>query len=136
MQNEFIDKDELAAKEAKLSKKKEGKKQKAKSSPNSKAFVQILNGEFLSKDFMLNNLNFIFFIMAMLLIVIAKGYYGDQLTKDVAKSEKELNQATSEYFEARTKLEETTRRQVLVERLNGTGLKETVNPTKVIRTEK
>lgn len=135
MQNEFIDKDELAALKAKASEKetKRKKSKKKKNSTANKSLVQILNGDFLSKEFMLNNLNFIFFVMGLLLLTIAKGYYGDQLSKDVVKSEKELNQATAEYFESRAKLEENTRRHVLVEKLEGTGLKETVNPTKVIR---
>ena len=39
----------------------------------SNAFNQILNGEFLTKDFVINNLNYIFYIFFLLLILFAKG---------------------------------------------------------------
>ncbi|MDX2362270.1 MAG: FtsL-like putative cell division protein [Crocinitomicaceae bacterium] len=145
MDNEFLDKAQLdeqnAAKEKELTKKekrklakKEGKKKQKSNKPN--AFVQILNGDFLTKEFMLNNLNFIFFIMFLLLLIVGKGYYGKQLSKEVLTTQQELDEISSNYFESKAKLEEMTRRTVLVEQLENTGLKETVNPTKVIRIKK
>ena len=56
--NEFIDKDEAAEKEK--IKSKQAKKAEKRAKPN--AFVQILNGEFLIKDFVINNLGFVFFL--------------------------------------------------------------------------
>lgn len=150
--NEFIDRGKLEEqraaeeqerrkKEAKSRKKEEKAKAKAKASskdakpsrPN--ALVQILNGDFLSKEFILSNLNFIFFLILLLLLAVGKGYYGKQLSADVQNTQKDLDAMTAEYFEAKARLEEDTRRQVLVEKLESSGLKETVNPTKVIRIE-
>lgn len=136
IENQFIDKSQQEAKDAHItkSKKKKGSKKRAKKKQSS--FVQILNGDFLTKEFMLNNLNFIFFIMFLLLLTVGKGYYGKQLSSDVAKTQQELDEATSDYFEAKASLEEKTQRAELVQQLESTGLKETVNPTKVIRIEK
>jgi len=140
MDNEFLDRAQLDEKEGAQEKKKKEKERKAKkrkeksSKPN--AVVQILNGDFLTKEFMLNNLNFIFFVMFLLLLVVGKGYYGKQLSKDVLKTQTELDDITSDYFESKAKIEEITRRTELVRRLESTGLKETVNPTKVIRIKK
>jgi hypothetical protein len=146
--NEFIDRGQLEAqraaeeaerrkKEAKTRKKQEKANAKAKDKPakpvRPNALVQILNGDFLSKEFILNNLNFIFFLILLLLLVVAKGYYGKQLSADVQNTQKELDAISAEYFEAKAKLEEDTRRNVLVDKLASSGLKETVNPTKVIR---
>jgi hypothetical protein len=135
MENEFVDRaqlEEQKAAEKKTQKAKRAKKKAVKARrPN--AFVQIMNGEFLTKEFMLGNLNFIFFIILLLLLVVGKGYYGKQLSKDVVTTQKELDEATSDYFEAKARLEEETRRVKLVEELESTGLRETVNPTKVIR---
>lgn len=152
MENEFIDKEQLdklkaatedkeraiqekeALKNAKKARKKKATPQKPKSNrPN--AFVQILNGDFLTKEFMLNNLNFIFFVIFLLILMVAKGYYGKQLAADVVKTQRELDEITADYFSAKAKLEEDTRRMKLVEELEPLGLKETVNPTKVIRIE-
>ncbi len=138
MENEFVDKEQLdellAAAEKKPKKKKKTQKKSPRKGPNT--FVQILNGDFLTKEFMLNNLNFIFFIMLLLLLVVGKGYFGKKLSKNVLNTQKELNEVTSDYFEAKARLEENTRRSELVKELESTGLKETVNPTKVIRIKK
>ncbi len=130
-ENEYIDKEETA----KTVKAKTTKKNAVKSKRRN-AIVQILNGEFLTKEFVLDNLNFIFFIIFMLLLLVGKGYYGKQLSRDVEASQKELNEMTADYVEAKAKLEEDTGRVKLIEKLGPSGLKETVNPTKVIRIKK
>lgn len=135
-ENQYIDRAQQDENDAvvKKSKKKKGAKKRIQKKQSS--FVQILNGDFLTKEFMLNNLNFIFFIMFLLLLTVGKGYYGKQLSSDVAKTQQKLDEATSDYFEAKASLEEKTQRTELVEQLQSTGLKETVNPTKVIRIKK
>ncbi len=136
--NEFLDRAQLDEKETvqkgKEKKRREKKKAAAERKPNT--FVQILNGDFLTKEFITNNLNFIFYIIFLLLLVVGKGYYGKELTKEVNDTQVELNEVTSDYFEAKARLEEETRRVRLVDELESTGLKETVNPTKVIRIKK
>lgn len=153
MDNEFLDRAQLEEKEAALKEKekkaaekaaaKEKKRAGRRKSRTSKrkrtgpsAFVQILNGDFLTKEFMTNNLVFIFFIIFLMLLVVAKGYYGKELTRSVNATQTELDEVTSDYFEAKARLEEETRRVRLVEQLESQGLKETVNPTKVIRMKK
>jgi hypothetical protein len=133
MENEIIEQ-EVEQEEVKQPTQK-AKKEKATSERKkpSLSVSQILNGEFLTREFVLNNLNFIFFIILLLILIVAKGYYGKQLNDNVNKSQKELDEITAEYVEAKAKLEEVTRRQILVEQLEARGLKETVNPTKVIR---
>lgn len=148
MDNEFLDRAQLEkqeaaqkAKEKKATAKKRKKAAKGKGGKAAKrtgpnAFVQILNGEFLTKEFMTKNLGFIFFIIFLMLLVVAKGYYGKELTRDVNTTQGELDEVTSDYFESKARLEEETRRIRLVEQLELQGLKETVNPTKVIRIKK
>ncbi|XOV69254.1 MAG: FtsL-like putative cell division protein [Fluviicola sp.] len=152
MDNEFLDRAQLEEKEAAQKKKEKKAAEKAaakekkraakgrRSSSGAKqkrkgpsAFVQILNGDFLTKEFMTNNLGFIFFIIFLMLLVVAKGYYGKELTRDVNATQSELDEVSSDYFESKARLEEETRRVRLVEQLESQGLKETVNPTKVIR---
>ena len=127
--NEYIDKEKLEA----LKPKEEPRVKKPKRKKGPSALTQILNGDFLTREFVLNNLSFIFFIIFLLLVLVGKGYYGKELSQDINKTQKELDEVTAEYVEAKAKLEEDTRRQVLVEKLESRGLKETVNPTKVIR---
>jgi len=107
-----------------------------KRSGKTSAFSQILNGDFLTKEFVLNNLNYIFFLIALLLLIIAKGYYGKQISVDIDNAQREYDQNAAEYIEVKSKLETVTRRYKLVERLEKRELKETKNATKVIRLKK
>lgn len=131
MDNEYIDKDTIAEVQQKAKKKSPAKEKKRPSQSN--ALAQILNGEFLTKEFVLNNLNFIFFIIFLLLLIVGKGYYGKQLSKDVDTTQKEVDELTADFVEAKARFEEETRRYKLVERLEKRGLKESQNETKVIR---
>jgi cell division protein FtsL len=106
---------------------------KTKTSQN---FVQLMNGDFLTREFVLNNLGYIFFIFFLLILMVSKGYYVNQLATDIKKTEEELGQMNADYVEAKAKLEEETRRTQLIEKLAPLGLKETVNPTKVVRKRK
>lgn len=138
MDNEFLDRGQLDEMESAISEKEKKKKEKKKASKERKpsAIVQIMNGDFLTKEFMLNNLNFIFFVIFLLLLVVGKGYYGKELTKKVNDTQVELEEVRSDYFESKARLEEETGIAKLVNELKSTGLKETENPTKVIRMPK
>lgn len=105
----------------------------AKPAKRPNILVQVLNGDILTRDFVLNNLTFIFFILFLLLLVVGKGYYGKQLTKDIDALQTDVNAATAEYIENKAKLEESTTRYRLVEMLERRGLKESLKPAKVIR---
>lgn len=113
--------------------KQETTQQKSTKTNKSSAFAQILNGDFLTREFVLNNLNYIFFIMLLLLILISKGYYGKQINKDIDNAQRNLDQHAAEYIEAKARLELVTRRYRMAKRLESRELKETKNATKVIR---
>ena len=106
-------------------------KKSAPKRPN--IIVQVLNGDILTRDFVLNNLTYIFFFLFLLLLVVSKGYYGKQLTKDIDTLQTEVNASTAEYIENKAKLEELTSRYRLVEMLERRDLKESLKPAKVIR---
>ncbi len=126
-ENEFIDKEVAASKQAKSNTKNRVKNVKGN------ALSQILNGDFLNKEFVVNNLGFIFFIIFLLLLIVAKGYYGKQLLQNINQTQTSLDEMTADYVEVKARLEEETRRFKLVEKLGPRGLSETQNKTKVIR---
>lgn len=131
--NEYIAKNDKTQQRGKKKRRKSWVRSGSKSSQN---FIQIMNGDFLTKEFMMNNLSYIFFIMFLLILLVSKGYYVNQLASDIHKTEEEVGQITADYVEMKARLEEKTRRTQLVEMLSPLGLKETVNPTKVIRKKK
>ena len=120
----------------KVDKSSNGTDKSVKSGKDANALTQILNGEFLTKSFVLNNIPYIFFILLLLIVFVAKGYYVKQLNDEIKINETELNQNAAEYIEAKTKLEEETKRYKLVEKLQERELKESLNATKVIRIKK
>ena len=71
--------------------------------------------------------------MFLLLVLISKGYYGKQLNKDTEAAQRNLDQHSAEFIEAKARLELVTRRFKMAERLADRQLKETQNATKVIR---
>lgn len=93
----------------------------------------ILNGDFLTKDFVLNNLAYILFLFFLLFILVAKGYYGKSLVKKVQETRTELDQNTADYIETKTLFEERTRRYKMVERLKKKNLVESENAIQVIK---
>ena len=120
----------------KVDKSSNGTDKSVKSGKDANALTQILNGEFLTKSFVLNNLPYIFFILLLLIVFVAKGYYVKQINDDIKINERELNQNAADFTEAKTKLEEETKRYKLVEKLQERELKESLNATKVIRIKK
>lgn len=147
MQNELIDREDLgnpmdAVKGGKVTKTATTSKPRAPKSTSlnkgkrQSLLVQILNGDILKRDFVLNNLTFIFFLLLLLMLMVAKGYYGKQLQKDINDLQTEVDAETAEYVEKKAQLEEATARYQLVKKLEKRGLKETVNPAIVIRIKK
>ncbi len=141
MDNVYIDKDKLAAEEQNQKQrapKEKAKEKKLKSSGKKKQslLLQIVNGEILMRDFVINNIGFVFFFLFLLLLLVSKGYLGKQLTTDINKSLQKLDATTAEYVEAKAELEEQTKRFELVRRLEPIGIKETTKPAKVIRIRK
>ncbi|HZH87530.1 MAG TPA: FtsL-like putative cell division protein [Brumimicrobium sp.] len=120
-------------KEVKTKKKKKKSRIAEASRKQSQSLVQIMNGDFLTKGFVLNNLTYIFFVIFLMILMVSKGYYVHQLANDITKEEKAVGDITADYVETKAKLEELTRRTQMIEKLKPLGLKETINPTKVIR---
>jgi hypothetical protein len=111
-------------------------KKVVKKSGRSKAVVQILNGDFFSREFVIENLGFIFYIMLLLLLIVGKGYYVKQLSDEIVATDKSLDETVSDYVEMKVKFEENNMRGNLLEELDGTGLVESIEPPKVIRIKK
>ncbi|MBM3165485.1 MAG: hypothetical protein FJZ80_08495 [Bacteroidetes bacterium] len=97
------------------------------------ALMLVLNGDFLTRDFVLNNLAYILFLFLLLFVLVAKGYYGKSLVKNVQETRIELDQNTSDYIETKTLFEERTRRYKMVERLKEKELIESENAIQVIK---
>lgn len=112
------------------------KKKKKKNIESGFSLIQLLNGEFLIKDFVIKNLAYVFFIFFMFIFLIAKGYYAKDLIKRTEKAQEKLNAKSADYVDSKARLEMRTRRNELVNKLKKVGLYETTKPAKVIRVKR
>ncbi|MCH2233654.1 MAG: hypothetical protein MK078_05315 [Crocinitomicaceae bacterium] len=129
--NEFIEKEELAEIEELETKKKKKEKVKKKRQGN-RILVQLMNGEFLSKDNFIGNLPFLFYIGFLMVVLIGWGYYGETVTKQEVQLKKELGELNSEYFTLGSEYNTRRGRRQTADRLVGTGVHEsTISPRKI-----
>ena len=134
--NEYKLKDDLEGEGTqKKSSKKTKKKSSEKKSKNSRSVAMIFNGEFLTKDFVLNNLPFIFFLILLMILSVGKGYYSKKLKKEEDGAKESLHQLRADLVELNARFEEESLRYRLIDRVDS-GLVETLNATKVIRVDK
>ncbi len=105
----------------------------AKGKEKNSAINQILSGEFLTKEFVINNLNYIFFIFLLLMLMVAKGYYVKQINDRTNQLQIQLDQNSADYIEAKLQIESLTQRTILVEKLKANELKESQKSIRVIR---
>lgn len=133
--NEFLDKEEFEAKEALKSAKEKKSKDKA-AAQNRRVFVQVMNGEFLSRDNFVKNLPFTFFLGLLLVLLIGWGYYAETVTKREFQLEKELGELNSEYFTLGSEYNTKRGRHPVALKLEGTGVKESLTSPKKIRVKK
>jgi hypothetical protein len=136
MENEFITRDERPVVNQELPQKSNKKVKKKGGKKSGNMLIQILNGNFLLKDFVVNNLSFVFFVFLLLILLISKGYYSKDITKKIVETQLEVDAKTTEYYDKKARLEFVTRREVLVKKLNPLGIYETTKPPKVIRIKK
>ncbi len=114
----------------------EEKVKETKARPKKKsaiAFKKILNGEFLSRTEIIDNLPFISYIAFLMVLLISWGYYTESVGKEEAKLEKDLGELNSEYFTLGSEYNRLSRQTQVAERLKETGLKESVNPPNKIK---
>lgn len=112
------------------------KKQKKNKLFSGRFFVQLMNGEFLTRDYFLNNLPFTFFIGFLFIVVIAWGYYGETIAKKEIQLEKELGELNAEYFTLTAEYNAQRGRRQIAEKLAPLGIKESVSSPKKIRVKK
>lgn len=101
-----------------------------------RTLVQIMNGEILTKDTVLNNLPFTCFIGFLFIVMIAWGYYAETVTKKEIQLEKELGELNSEFFTLTADYNMQRGRRQIANRLEHTGVKESQTSPKKIRVRK
>lgn len=131
--NEYIEEattNQEPSKKRRKSKRKKGKNRKGAS--NGRLVVQIMNGEFMSRDWFIRNLPFTLYSAFLLVVLIGWGYYGETMTKKEVQLQEKLSKLNSEYFTLSSEYISKRGRQEIKHRLEGSGLMESrVSPKKI-----
>lgn len=101
-----------------------------------RSISKIVNGEFLSRDEVVNNIPFFSFIGLLLVVLIAWGYYTETIGRKELKLEQELGEMNSEFFSLGVEYNKLSRQTQVVERLKESDLKESTAPPKKIKVKK
>lgn len=139
MGNEFIDKDQLEkmteAASEKTKTKKSGRKKKSTDDriSESRTLNQLMNGDFLTKKYVVDNFPFIAFVGFLIVMLIAKGYYVQGLNNNIEKTKIELGEINAQKVTFGSELHLKKRRKNMLEKLESKGLKESsVPPRKIV----
>ena len=119
----------------KLKNKKAAEKE-AKGSPDApaskarmpRAFLNVLNGSFLTRENVLGNMPFILFCSALMITYIGYGYHTERIVRNLSSTDSELKELRSEYITVRAKLETDEQQSKVADRIAILGLKESVVP--------
>ena len=102
-----------------------------------RSIVDVLNGNFLTKDDVLFHLPYLLFLCLLALIYIANGYVAEDTVRKLNKVGREVKEFRSEYITTKSELMYKSKQSELAEFIErkGLGLKESFEPPKKIVVE-
>lgn len=109
---------------------------KKKGGSISRSVSRLLNGEFLTKDGLINHLPFIGFLVGLFLLHIALMYFFENTQREIVRKQSELNELRSEFNTAMSELETKKQQSNVATEIQALGLEELRTPPEVIDVEK
>ena len=92
----------------------------------------VLSGNFLSKDSVVNVLPFLFFLTFLGICYIANGYQAEKLVRRLYKMNNEIKELRSEYITNKSDLMYVSKQSQVARATKDIGLRELVSPPKKI----
>ncbi len=114
---------------------KEEKKVKVKQKTEPNLLVQIVTGNILTRDSIVNQMPYVLYLSLLMVIYIGYGYYGEKTIRELDKVDGQLKEIKSEYTTTSTKLEVLRQQSKVAEEINRMGLEESRVPPKKIVVE-
>lgn len=111
---------------------KEVKKEKPKKKGEPGLLVQVITGNILTRDSIVNQMPFVLYLSLLAVIYIGYGYVGEKTFRELEKVDKQLKEIKSEYTTTSTKLEVLRQQSKVAEEINRMGLEESRVPPKKI----
>ncbi len=97
-----------------------------------RTFLDLVNGNFLTKDFTLQQLPFVFFLTLMAILYISNTYYAEKTVRRINNVTNELKELRSEYITTKSDLMFISKQSEVAKAALNYGIKESVVPPKKI----
>ena len=97
--------------------------------------VNVLDGSFLTRENMVNNVPFMGFLFLLAILYISNSYYAEKNLRHSAKLNNELKELKSEFISTRSELMFVSKQSEVARAVNPIGLHESVAPPKKIVVE-
>jgi hypothetical protein len=97
-----------------------------------RAFLGLLNGEFLTSGNVVTKLPFVFFLTLLVIVYIGNTHYSEKTIREADKLNRELKELRSEYITLRFDLMFKSRQSEIAKNVAVLGLKEPVTPPRKI----
>jgi hypothetical protein len=94
----------------------------------SKPLQSLLDGEFLTREGVVNNLPYLAFLAIIAIIYIANTYYAEKTFKQIEATKIELKELRYQYITTRANLMYLSKQTEIAKRVKEIGLKETTIP--------
>lgn len=111
-------------------------KKEKKPSKVTRSFVDVLNGNVLTRDYVISNIPFICFLVFIMLSYIGLGYYADRNARKIEKIENDLIELNSEYISIKTELNMVSNPAQIADSTRSMGLVESREfPPRIIKVD-
>ena len=121
-------------KEVKTEEQVKPKKQKKSSSKVTKSIMDVINGNVLTRDYVISNLPFICFLTVLMLAYIGLGYYAERNAKKIEQIENDLVEKNSEFISVKTELNMVSNPAQVADSTSSMGLVESRDfPPRIIK---
>jgi hypothetical protein len=107
---------------------KQQKNRKSDDSNNVRRVMSFLGGSFLVKETFVKQFPFIVTITVLLMVLITNTYIAESRTREIASANKQLSDLRAKYVELKANIMEASLQSTLVKKLEGTGIKESLDP--------
>jgi hypothetical protein len=97
-----------------------------------RTFLDVVNGNFLTKDFTLQQLPFVFFLTLIAILYISNTYYAEKTVRKINAVTNELKELRSEYITIKSDLMFISKQSEVANAASKYGIKESVVPPKKI----
>jgi hypothetical protein len=101
-----------------------------------KRIIGVLDGSFLTRDNMVNNLPFLFWLFGLGIIYIANSHYAEKTVILTNKMEKEVKELRSDYIATRSELMFASKQSEVARAVQSMGIYESRTPPKKIVVKK